>query len=260
MGTDGLWARLRGGAKGVVLGVMDSATGLLWPPVGVGDEGEAAWEALFARAKQAGLDLDGLRGVTSDGATGLGRYLVRGLWWVNHQRCVWHVWRQLGGEVRARAAAAAVGLVGAAATARRRQAQRELGGLVRAALDAASAAAAQQALASLAAHPLGARLAALVAAELDALRIYRGSCNCGLLRVGPAWYWRDFRLRLSHGRNHGSSARLERAALVWAIARNFTPAQRRSERKRHYRAPGQSPLQRAGLAPEGISYLDALAV
>lgn len=260
MGTDGLWARLRGGAKGVVLGLMDSATGLLWPPVVASDEGEAAWEALFTRAKQAGLDLDRLRGVTSDGATGLGRYLVRGLAWVNHQRCVWHVWRQLGGEFRTRAAEAARGLVGAAALRQRRQVRRELADLVRAVLDAAGEAAAQQALGALAAHPFGTRLAQLVAAELDALRIYQCPFNRGLLRVGPEWYWRDFRLRLSHGRNHGSSARLERAALVWAVARNFTPAQGRSERKRHYRAPGQSPLQRAGLAPEGISYLDALAV
>jgi transposase-like protein len=253
LGTDGLWAKLRGGTKRVVLGLMDSATGLLWPPVVVGDEGEAAWEALFARAKQAGLDLDGLRGVTSDGARGLGRYLVRGLSWVNHQRCVWHVWDHLGGELRAGAAEAAVDLVGAAATRQRRQMHRELGNLLRAVLDAASEGAATQALASLAAHPFGTRLAHLVAADLDALRIYRRPFNAGLLRVGPEWYWRDFRLRLSHGRNHGSPERLERAALVWAVARNFTPAQRRSERTRRYRAPGQSPLQRAGLAPEGIS-------
>ena len=39
----------------------------------------------------------------------------------------------------------------------------------------------------------------------------------------PEWLWRDFRLRLSHGRNHGSEQRLERAALVWAIYHNFTP-------------------------------------
>ena len=55
--------------------------------------------------------------------------------------------------------------------------------------------------------------------------VYRLRYNAGLVRVGPEWVWRDFRLRLSHGRNHGSEVRLERAALVWAIYRNFTPAQ-----------------------------------
>jgi hypothetical protein len=53
---------------------------------------------------------------------------------------------------------------------------------------------------------------------------------------------------------------LERAALVWAIYHNFEPAQWRSERKRHYRHPGQSPLQVAGAPPGAITYLDALGV
>ncbi|MGI8550659.1 MAG: transposase [Dehalococcoidia bacterium] len=82
---------------------MDSGTGLLWPPVVVANEGEAAWEQLLGRAKQAGLALEELRGITSDGAMGLRRYLREGLSWVNHQRCVWHIWRQVGGELAARA-------------------------------------------------------------------------------------------------------------------------------------------------------------
>ena len=36
LGTDGLWARLRGGATRVVLLLADSVTGLLWPPVVTG--------------------------------------------------------------------------------------------------------------------------------------------------------------------------------------------------------------------------------
>ena len=40
------------------------------------------------------------------------------------------------------------------------------------------------------------------------------------------------------------------AALVWAIYHNFEPAQWRSERKRHYRHPGQSALEVAGAPPE----------
>jgi hypothetical protein len=81
-----------------------------------------------------------------------------------------------------------------------------------------------------------------------------------LVRVSPEWCWRDFRLGLGHGRNHGSAARLERAALRWAIYRNFTPAQERSERKRQYRSAGRSPLARAGALPGAVSYLDALAI
>ena len=127
-------------------------------------------------------------------------------------------------------------------------------------LDARGAAEAEAALAKLAAHRFGQGLAQQLEAHLDAVLVHRLEYNQGLVRVAPEWCWRDFRLRLGHGRNHGSSARLERAALVWAIYRNGEPAQWRSERKRHYRRPGKSPLEMAGVPPTGISYLDALAV
>ena len=79
-------------------------------------------------------------------------------------------------------------------------------------------------------------------------------------RVTPEWIWRDFRLRLSRGRNHGNERRLRRAGLVFTIYRNFTPAQMRRERTRHYRHPGKSALEVAGMTLEGCSYLDALEV
>jgi hypothetical protein len=82
----------------------------------------------------------------------------------------------------------------------------------------------------------------------------------GLSRIGPWHLWRDSRLRLGHGRNHGSDERLERAALVWAIYHNFTPAQWRCERKRAYKHPGLSPLEVAGADPGELSYLDALLI
>jgi transposase-like protein len=102
LATDGLWARLRAGAKRVVLVLTDSASGLVWPPVVVaGEERGADWAPLFARAAAAGLDLEGVRGLTSDGASGLVSYLTRVLYWWNHQRCVWHLWRNLGGGLHA---------------------------------------------------------------------------------------------------------------------------------------------------------------
>lgn len=261
LGTDGLWARLRGGATRVVLALVDGASGLLWPPVVVAEEATAPpWGRLFARATRAGLDLDALRGVTSDGARGLGAHLTRALEWVNHQRCVFHLWRLLAGQVAAQARAAAAGLADEAAQAARELARRELRARLRAVFDAPSEAAARAALAELAAHRLGAGLAGAVAEHLEAALVHLKAYNRGLPRVAPEWCWRDFRLRLSHGRNHGSDERLERAALVWAIYRNFTPAQERFERKRQYRRPGRSPLEAAGASPGQLSYLDALSV
>ena len=261
VGTDGLWARLRRGAKRVVLALVDSESGLLWPPVVVTEEeSEQSWQELFRRAQEAGLDLDALHGVCSDGAHGLMACLRRTLPWVNQQRCVWHLWRTLSREVASQASKAAEGLARKAAKAARAQARRELRALIGTVLNAPSYTQAELALAKLAAHPLGAGLERRIRNALDAAFVHLLDYNRGLMRVAPEWCWRDFRLRLSRGRNHGSERRLERAALVWAIYRNFTPAQWRSERKRHYRHPGRSPLAVAGSPTEGVSYLDALQV
>ncbi len=261
MATDGLWARLVKGRKKVALLLVDAVVGVVFPPVvASGEDNDRQWGRLFRRAKLAGLDPDQLRGLTSDGAQGLLGYLKRALFWVNHQRCVFHIWRNLSGELAARVNQAARGLVGAAAKAVKKKVRGELVALIRGVLDAQTEAEAELAMAKLKAHELGGNLARMVEGHLDAAMVYLLEYNRGLTRVSPEWYWRDFRLRLSRGRNHGSDERLERAALVWAIYRNFTPAQWRSERKRHYRHPGMSPLAVAGAPPGESSYLDALAV
>lgn len=261
IGTDGLWARLRGGTKAVVLALVDNATGLLWPPVvAAGEESEQSWREMLERAVGAGFDLDRLRGVVSDGANGLIGCLHEMAKWANQQRCVWHLWRKLGGELARQVSKVGVGLFGAAARAARGRVRRELVALIHAVLDARSQEEAEAALVQLRTHQLGAGLARQLEECLDAALIHLNAYNRGLARVAPEWLWRDFRLRLSRGRNHGTGVRLERAALVWAIYHNFTPAQWRCERKRRYRRPGQSPLEVAGVPPGEISYLDALAV
>jgi hypothetical protein len=259
--TDGLWARLKGQAQRVVLLVVDSVSGLVYPPiVASGEESAGPWQCLFGRAQQAGLDLALLRGVTSDGAQGLSAYLRQSLAWVQQQRCVWHLWRNLDRELSRAANQAAVGLSGEAAAQARQQARTELGALIHRIIDAQSYEQAEAALATLLGHPLGATIGQLLNEQLDRVLVHLLDYYRGLQRVTPEWYWRDFRLRLSHGRNHGSDPRLERAALVWAIYHNFQPAQWRSERKRHYRHPGQSALDVAGAPPGQVSYLDALGV
>jgi hypothetical protein len=259
--TDGLWARLRGGPTRVVLLLVDSVSGVVWPPVvATGEEAPGQWRRLFVRARGAGLAPAACWGLTSDGATGISGYL-RAQWsWVSHQRCVFHLWRNLGGELAARTAEATRGIARRAAPAVQRQVRRELVALVRAVLDAANEAAAQAALGPLAAHRLGRGLAAALQPHLAAAHVCHRPYTRQLGRVSPEWCWRDFRLGLGHGRNHGSVARLERAALRWALYRNFTPAQQRRERKRTYRSAGLSPLARAGVPPGEVSYLDALAL
>ena len=261
LGVDGLWARLKGKGKRVVLMAVDSVSGLVWPPVVArGEQSEGPWSRLFERAQQAGLDLDGLRAVTSDGSQGLSAYLTRRLPWVHRQRCVWHMWRTLSSDISQAASQAAQGLEDDAATQVREQTQQELKSLIRNVLDAKTYDQAEQALLTLMAHPRADKIAKTLNQHLDRLLLHNLDYCHDLNRVSPEWCWRDFRLRLSRGRNHRSDPRLERAALVWAIYHNFTPAQCRSERKRRYRHPGLCPLAVAGSPPENVSYLDALAV
>lgn len=261
LGTDGLWAKLKGGTTRVVLMVVDSVSGLIYPPtVAPGEESASAWKKLFNRAAAAGLNLQKLRGICSDGAQGLLAHLRRELVWVQQQRCVWHIWRGLRGELARAASQAARGLEGKAAQAVRDSVRAELGKLVRGIIDAQDATAAEAALVKLRAHAYGNTLATQVSKLMDRLLVYQMAYCRGLQRVSPEWYWRDFRLRLSHGRNHRSQQRLERAAVLWAVYHNFEPAQWRSENHRHYRHPGKSALQVAGVPPGQVSYLDALGV
>ena len=187
-------------------------------------------------------------------------YLDRGLEWVRHQRCVWHLWRNLSAELARAASAAAQALTGEKAKQARKRVRDELGKLIHRVIDAQSYDQAEAALAALLGHPQGAAIGKKLNVQLDQILAHLLPSCQGVQRVSPEWCWRDFRQRLSHGRNHRTDQRLERAALVWAIYHNFEPAQRRSERKRHYRHPGQSALEVAGVPPGPVSYLDAFGV
>lgn len=260
-GTDGLWAKLRGGGKRVVLLLYDSVTGVVFPPlVTQGEESTKSWQQLFVRAQTAGLDLEHLRGVTSDGAKGIIAYLRENLPWVQHQRCVWHLWRNLKRPLAQAVKEACAELEEEAAKRKGTQVRQELGKLIHQVIDAVDYPDAEQALEQLRQHLYGAQIAQTLNIHLDRILVYSLDYYQGVQRVTPEWCWRDFRLRLGHGRNHGSEQRLERAALLWAVYRNFTPAQERSERKRHYRHPGFSPLAVAGFPHPNLSYLDALEV
>jgi transposase-like protein len=261
LATDGLWARLRDGRKRVALMVADSVSGLVYPPVVVANEESAeSWEALFTRLEVAGVSLQQINGLVSDGARGLLSYLQQKLPWAHQQRCVWHLWRNLGGRIAQQVKAAIDGLEEEAAKQMAEQVRDSLESALHEILDAVSYEAGEQALAKLRLMAWGEPLACWLEPLLDAALMHLMPCHQGLLRVSPEWLWRDYRLRLSHGRNHGSELRLERALLIWAIYHNFTPAQRRSEQKRTYRHPGQSPLEVAGASPGRLSYLDALGV
>ena len=245
----------------VLLVLRDSVTGLLWPPVvAVGEGAAAAWASLFERAQKAGLVLEQLRAVVSDGAQGLLSYLRQALPHVYQQRCIFHLWRNLSGELAHQAAQAAKGLPAELAQKARAKVREELTRLIHGVLDASSFVEAEEALDQLKAHPQGQGVWKVLNARFIELLTHQMEDHGGLGRVTPEWMWRDFRLRLSRGRNHGNDDRLARTGLIFTIYRNFTPAQLRREHRRCYRHPGKSALELAGAIPEGCSYLDALQV
>jgi len=186
VGADGLWAKLKDHVVRVVLLLTDSVSGLIYPPVVVHDEEHAsAWEQLFKRAQRAGLNLEPLRGVCSDGASGLLAYLRRDLYWVLQQRCIWHIWRLLSEGLASAASAAAQGLTAAAAATLRVQVRGELLRLLHAVLDAQTEAAAEVALVALRAHAYGQELAQQLTKLMDRLFVYQLAYFQGLPRVGP---------------------------------------------------------------------------
>ena len=180
LATGGLWARLRGGAKRVVLILVDSASGLLWPavvvdmakPVEGGEQSGKSWQCLFERAKQAGLNLQAIGAVTSDGVGALVGYLRQRLPWVRHQRCVWHLWRILSREVARQASTVGAELVGEAARRASKRVRGELVGLIRGVLDAQSYDGAEASLAELRTHPQGARICKLLNEQFDAALVH----------------------------------------------------------------------------------------
>jgi hypothetical protein len=164
-----------------------------------------------------------------------------------------HIWRSLAGQMAHEAAQVAATATSDVAEAVREHVRTALVALMHGVIDAQSYAQAEAALVLVRSHPQGVVSSQFLNEHLDRILVHLVAYYAGLQCLTPEWYWRDLRLRLRRGRNPGSAPRLARAALVWAICHNFEPAQWRSERKRHYRYPGQSPRQVAGAPPGQVS-------
>ena len=131
MGTDGLWARLGDGIKRVALMLIDYESGLIFPPViADGEDAACYWGQMFDRAEEAGLQIDELNGITSDGSQGLLSYLRDKLSGVHQQRCIWHLWRSAARIMLRQIAEAVKELTEEAAKEMRRELRRELSRLL----------------------------------------------------------------------------------------------------------------------------------
>jgi len=185
------WGRLVCGCGGATRGVLllaESVTGLLWPPLVAEREVQAApWQHLFERARPAGLDWERRRGVTRAGAQGRRAFLGQTLAWVQHQRCVWHLWRNLAGQLAHETAQAAATTVGDIADARREPVRAALVALVQGVLDAKRYAQAEAALVTLRSQPQGAGISQFLNAQLAQILVHLVASYAGLHRVTPEW-------------------------------------------------------------------------
>ena len=114
------------------------------------------------------------------GAQGLSAFLGQTLAWVQHQRCVWHLWRNLGGPLAHTAAQVAQAAVGEVAEAIRDQVRAELVALIHAVIDAQSYAQAEAALVILRSHPQGAAIAQFLNEHLDHILVHLVAYYAGL--------------------------------------------------------------------------------
>ena len=103
---------------------------------------------------------------------GLSAFLGQTLAWVQHQRCVWHVWRNLAGQLAHAAAQAAAAAAGDVAEAIREQVRAELVALMHGVIDAQSYEQAEAALVTLRSHPQGAAIAQFLNEHLDHILVH----------------------------------------------------------------------------------------
>lgn len=104
--SDATYVRIRG-VWTAILGVVDGVHRTLFGLFPLqSEESDEEIEGAFEEAARAGLDLEALRAFLSDGAAGFREFLARCLYWVQHQRCIFHLWRNVLPIVRRYAAVA----------------------------------------------------------------------------------------------------------------------------------------------------------
>ena len=113
-------------------------------------------------------------------------FCARRLAWVQHQRCVWHIWRNLAGRVGARGRPGRRGRRSSdVAEAVREQVRAELVALIHAVIDAKSYEQAEAALVTLRSHPQGAAIGQFLNEHLDRILVHLVAYYAGLQRVTP---------------------------------------------------------------------------
>jgi len=252
--SDATYVRIRG-VWTAILGVVDSITRTSFGLVHLAsEESDEAIEAAFDLAAEAGLHLEWIKVFASDGAAGFREFLARCLYWVRHQRCVFHLWRNVWPIIERYAAVAgdawAEGLKTCIACVWDAETMAEAETMLKLLVAVYGTQAIAQEAVRLVQETFEQAMAHLTAGVAG---VGRTSCVC-------EWVWRYYKERVRQMGGFMSTDGCDNFNAVWELALNFRPYQQRKERLRHYLYPGLCPLEVAGVMVEGVTWLDALEV
>jgi len=252
--SDATYVRIRGvwtAILGIVDGIKRMTFGLF--PLATA-ESDQEIERAFDLAAQAGLNLEQIKVFASDGASGFREFLARCLHWVRHQRCVFHLWRNVLPIITRYAAAAgdewAAGLKTCIACVWNATTKAEAETMLKLLVGVYGTQPIAQEAVCLVQDTFEQAMTHLVAG-LSGLG--RTSCVC-------EWVWRYYKDRVRQMGGFMSTDGCDHFNAVWEVALNFRRYQRRKERLRHYMYPGLCPLEVAGVMVQDVTWLDALAV
>ena len=252
--SDATYVRIRGvwtAILGIIDGINRTTFGLFHLAAA---ESDAEIERAFDLAAEAGLNLEMIKVFASDGAAGFREFLARCLSWVRHQRCVFHLWRNVWPTITRYAAVAgeewAEGLKQCIAcvwnATSRAEADAMLGLLV----------------GVYGTQPIAADAVRLVQETFEQAMTHLSAGIAGVGRTSCVceWVWRYYKERVRQMGGFMSTDGCDNFNAVWEVALNFRRYQRRKERLRQYKYPGLCPLEVAGIMVQGVTWLDALAV
>lgn len=243
----GVWTAI----LGIVDGIKRTTFGLF--PLR-SDESDEEIERAFDLAAKAGLNLEQIKVFASDGAPGFREFLARCLYWVRHQRCVFHLWRNV------------LPIITRYATAAGEQWAEGLKMCIACVWNATSRVEAEAMLKLLVgiygAEPIAQEAVRLVENTFEQAMTHLSAGLPGLGRTSCVceWVWRYYKERVRQMGGFMSTGGCDNFNAVWELALNFRRYQRRKERLRHYLYPGLCPLEVAGVMVQDVAWLDALAV
>ena len=262
--SDATYVRMRGvwtAILGVVDGIERMTFGLFHLAT---EESDEEIERAFDLAAKAGLNLEHIKVFVSDGAAGFRAFLARCLYGVRHQRCVFHLWRNVlpiitryaaaAGKERADRLKTCIACVWNATTRAEAEAMLTLlVGIYGTEHMAQEAVRVVQETFEHALQPAPKGAGAMTHLGAGMVNVGRTSCVC-------EWVWRYDKERVRQMGGFMSTDGCDNFNAVWHVALNFRPYQRRKERLRHDVSPGLCPLEVAGVMVQDVTWLDALAV